>query len=141
MLPNISKSLFWRGVAQVREDVFEDAQLLHRVKVWRQAWKDQWQVDAPEPFVGKTASKTKALQDLEEAFPLLNAEIFKRAATSHKANVGVGSDRFHRKVPLDLGPETCGEHVVFLSKLEQCGYWPVQASTFLFLPNSEKCHE
>ena len=80
-----------------------DTQLLNRVEVWRQAWKNQWQVDALEAFVEKTASKTLSLQDLEEAFPLLNAEVFKRPATSHKANVGVGSDHFHPKVPLGLG--------------------------------------
>ena len=33
---------------------------------------------------------------------------------------------------LDFGPETCEKIVVFLSKVEQCGYSPVQARALLF---------
>ena len=35
------------------------------------------------------------------------------------------------KVPSDFSTQTCGKIVVFLAKVEQCSYWPVQASTSL----------
>ena len=80
--------------------------------------------------------KDRALQDLEEAPPSMKAEELKRAASSYKANTDVtdvGAEGFHPKAPLDVRKETCGEMVVFLSKVEKCGHWPVQASSLLFL--------
>ena len=52
----------------------------------------------------------------------------------YKAKTGVGCDRFHPKVPLDLTKETRGKIVEFLEKVEQSGKWPQQAcTTMLFL--------
>ena len=51
MLPIITKPRRWRGGAQIIEDVSEDAQPLKRAKVKRQDWREQWQVDTPEPVM------------------------------------------------------------------------------------------
>ena len=42
-------------------------------------------------------------------------------------------DGFHPKMPLDSSAETCGQIMVFSAKVEQCGHWPVLASTFFFI--------
>ena len=39
------------GGAQIIEDVFEDAQLLKRVEVRRQEWKEHWQHDTPQQMM------------------------------------------------------------------------------------------
>ena len=62
----------------------------------------------------------------------MKAEDLEMAPIMYKANIGVGTDGFHRKAPLHFSAQTCGKIVVFLYKVEQCGYWPVQASTLLF---------
>ena len=131
MLHSITTPRPWTAGAQVIEDVFEDARQLKRV-VKRQHWKDHWQVNTPEPLIENTPWKNKDLQDAEEAFLHTKAEELKRAASRYMASTGVGADGFHPKVPVDLSTETCGYIVVVLAKVEQCGYWPVQASTHLF---------
>ena len=131
MLHSITTPRPWTAGAQVIEDVFVDVRQLKRV-VKRQHWKDHWQVNTPEPLIENTPWKNKDLQDAEEAFLHTKAEELKRAASRYMASTGVGADGFHPKVPADLSTETCGYIVVVLAKVEQCGYWPIQASTHLF---------
>ena len=63
-----------------------------------------------------------------------------KAARNYKAKIGVWCDGVHPEVPLDLEQETRREVVEGLEKVEQCGRWPQQACTTIFL-DSEKCHE
>ena len=71
----------------------------------------------------------------------MRAEEPKRAANSYKTSTSFGTDGFHPKVPLDLSNETCEHLVGFPWKVEQCGCWPVQASTLFLLPQSQERHQ
>ena len=63
----------------------------------------------------------RSLQDKGETLPSMRKEEWQRAARSHKANAGVGSDNFYPTALLDFSGELCVE-VTFLSKLELCGH-------------------
>ena len=56
------------------------------------------------------------------------------AAHTYNASTGVEQLVFVRKVPLDLSQQMCDKLVLFLAKVEQCGFWLVQASTLFFFP-------
>ena len=50
-----------------------------------------------------------------------------------EAKRGVVCDCVHPKVPMELTTERRGEVTEFLEKVEQCGRWPRQACTTMFL--------
>ena len=68
--------------------------------------------------------------------PRLMESDLEKAARNYKAKTGVGCDG---KVSLEK--ETRGEVVEFLEKVEQCGRWPQQVCTMMFLLVSKKSHE
>ena len=55
-----------------------------------------------------------------------------KGSRMYKARTGVGCDRFHPEVLLDLTKETRGTIVEFSEKVEQSGKWPQQACTTMF---------
>ena len=124
MLHNITKPRPWRGGAQVIEHVFEDAQLLKRVEGKRQEWQEHWQVDTAEQVKDDHAVRAT------------------RFLTGQQASTRQAQELEQTALSLERSAEACGTFVVFLANVKQSGYWPVQASTRLFLPShSEECHE
>ena len=111
------------GQCSRRSSFVEDAQPEKTVEVKRQDRKEHWQVDTPEQVMEDNPRKTRKRQ---------RSGGIKRAASSYNASTGIGAECVHPKVSLDVSEALCGEIVVFVMKLEQCGYWPVQNSTLLF---------
>ena len=54
------------------------------------------------------------------------------AASNYKSSTGVGTDGCHPKLPLDLTEEECAVIIDITTTVEQCGFWPAQASTTMF---------
>ena len=74
LLHSISKPRPQRGGVKVIEDVFDDTQLLTRVEVKWQEWKDPWQVDTSEQLKDDKPWENDALQELVEVLPPMTAE-------------------------------------------------------------------
>ena len=107
-LTHITKPMWWRGGAQVLEDVFEDAQPLKRVEVKRQEWK-HLQVDTLEKGSIDNPWENEALHELEETLSPTRAEELKRGSTQRSSSRWFPSQ----------SAETCQQMVVLPAIAEQ----------------------
>ena len=68
----------------------------------------------------------------------MRIEELQHAAGRYTSSTGLGTDGFLTKLPLDLTREGRHKSIDTLTKVEQCGLWPEQASTTMFFLCSQK---
>ena len=73
----------------------------------------------------------------EEGLPRLKEKNLEKTSRSYKVTRGLGGDQFHSKVSCKLGKMKWRKNVKFAGQVKQCGRWPQQACTTIFLiPNN-----
>ena len=85
-------------------------------------WAEHWQCGKEVQDQKKEPWRNEELKKLEEGMLRLEESDPAKEAKTHKAKMGVGSNGFDPKVPLDLTRETGGEVVE----------WPQQSCTTMF---------
>ena len=131
----------WRGVAQVTEDVFEDAQFLKSGSKETRMERSPASRHTRTSKGTQTAGKQSLARSGGSTLPFESGRTKNGCKQLQRRITRVGVDGFHLKVPLDLSTETCGKIAVFLGNSEAMWLF-ASAGQHASLPSyTKECHE